>query len=193
MTITTKALFAAGIVSLLGFATANVANAHDRDRRRDWYRTSAGADNSRRVEFPRDRADWRRDWQRSAARNENSSVGELRRDQVELRRDLAELERDRADLQRLNRSGASWQAIDRKRQEIRDDLKELAQDHREIGDSLEALSNNQNRGLGRERINSTQDRWGRYDNNGWGWGRDRRNDPVGWGLSDLFGWRVGRD
>jgi len=39
MTITAKALFAAGIVSLLGFAVPNHANADGRGRQRTWFRT----------------------------------------------------------------------------------------------------------------------------------------------------------
>jgi len=167
MTITAKALFAAGIVSLLGFAVPNPANADGRGRQRDWHRTSARAESYR--------------------------MSELQRDRAELRRDQAELARDRAELQRLYRSGASRREIDRKRQEIRDGLREVAQDHREISESLEALSRRQDRGLGRESIGSSRDRWGRYDNNGWGWGRDRRDDRVNWGLDDLFGWRFDRD
>jgi septal ring factor EnvC (AmiA/AmiB activator) len=165
MTITTKALFAAGIVSLLGLAIPNSANAHERDRQRDWYRTSS--------------------------RGENSRMSELQRDRAELRRSQAELERDREELQRLYRSGASRQQIARKRQEIRDDLRELAEDHREVSESLESLTRDQDRGYGRDTIASPRDRWGRYDNNGWGWGRQGRydRDRAGWGLNDLFGWR----
>ena len=73
MTLTTKALFATGIVTILGFGTAALANADTRDRRRDWQRTSARAESSR--------------------------MSELQRDRAELRRDQAELERDRAELQ----------------------------------------------------------------------------------------------
>ena len=142
MTITTKALFAAGIVSLLGLATPISASAHDRDRQRDWYRSSARSENSRMSEFQRDRA--------------------------ELRRDQAELERDREDLQRLYRSGASRQQIVRKRQEIRDDLREIAQDHREVSDSLETLTRDQDRWIGRDGNGYSRDRSGRYDNSGWG-------------------------
>jgi septal ring factor EnvC (AmiA/AmiB activator) len=167
MTKTTKALFAAGIVSLLAFAVPNSANADGRSRQRDWNRTSARAESFR--------------------------MSELQRDRAELRRDQAELERDRAELQRLYRSGASQREINRKRQEIRDGLREVAQDHREISESLEALTRRQDRGFGRESISSSRDRWGRYDNNGWGWGRDRRDDYGGWGLGDLFGWGWGRD
>ena len=167
MTITTKALIAAGVVSLLGFAMSNPANAHESNRQRDWYRTSARAESSR--------------------------MSELRRDRAELRRDQAELERDRAELQRLYRSGAGRQEINRKRQEVRDGLREVAQDHREISESLEALNRSQERGYGRDSIVSQRDRWGRYDNNGSGWGRDRRGEPANWGLGDLFGWRFGRD
>jgi len=166
MTMKTKILFGAGIVSLWGFVIPNSANADWRDRQRDWYRTSPRAESSR--------------------------IGELQRDRAELRRDQAELERDREDLQRLYRSGASQQAINRKRQEIRDDIQELAQDHREVSQSLEALSGNQDRWVGRDTISSPRDRWGRYDNSGWGWGRDRRDDRGIWGPDNLFGWGFGR-
>ena len=167
MTLTTKALFAAGIVTVLSFGTATLASADTRDRRRDW--------------------------QRSSARAESSRLSEMQRARAELRRNQAELERDRAALQRLYRSGASRQEINRKRQEVRDDVREIAQDHREISENLEALSRNQDRGFGRATIGSPNDRWGRNDNNGLGWGRDRRDDRVSWGLDDLLGWRFGRD
>ena len=163
MTLTRKVLLAAGVLSLLGFATPNSAQADWRDRERNSYRNSARSETSRMSEFQRDRA--------------------------ELRRDQAELARDREDLQRLYRSGASRQEIARKRQEIRDDLRELAEDHREVSESLESLTRSQDRGWARDRIGSSRDRSGRYDNTGWGWGGDRRYDrDSSWGLGDLFGW-----
>ena len=144
MTMTRKALLAAGFVSLLGVAMPNVASAHDRDRQRDWYRSSARADSSRMSEFQRDRA--------------------------ELRRDQAELERDREDLQRLYRSGASREQIARKRQEIRDDLREIAQDHREVSDSLDSLTRTNDRGLDRSgRYDNNGWGSGRYDRGRSGW------------------------
>ena len=104
-------------------------------------------------------------------------MGEYQRDRAELRRDQVELERDREELQRLIRSGASRDQIIRKRQEIRDDLREIAQDHREVSDSLDSLTRTSDRGL---------DRRGSYDNNGWGrYDRSR----SGWSLSDIFDWR----
>lgn len=171
MTIATKALFAAGLASLFGLAIPNTSNAHDRDRLRDRYRSSARAENSRMTEFQRDRA--------------------------ELRRDQAELQRDREDLQRLYRSGASRQEIARKRQEVRDDMREIAQDHRELSDSMESVISSQDRALGRDRIFSSRDRSGRYDNDrsnnsGLGWGSDRRYDRDSWGLGDLLGLGWGR-
>src|SRR5687767_1758754 len=61
-----------------------------------------------------------------------SSWGEVRRERAELQRDLAELERDRADLQRMYRYGAGRGAIDRKKEEIRQDMREVRESQREI-------------------------------------------------------------
>jgi hypothetical protein len=91
----------------------------------------------------------------------------------ELRKDHEELQRDRADLSRLYRRGGSRSEIDRKRAEIRDDLREIAQDRRD--------------GFG----NYNGDRYDRYrsgnrDNDGW-WGnrgRWNRNDYGWWNWSN---------
>ena len=74
---------------------------------------------------------------------------EVRRDRRELSRDQAELARDREDLRRLHQRGASRAAIERKREEIRDDLREV----RESANDL--------RGYGYDR---------RDDRGWWGWG-----------------------
>ena len=89
------------------------------------------------------------------------------------------------------RSGASRQQILRKREEIRDDLRELAQDHREISESLESLSTHRDRGFGRDTNVWQRDRWGRYDNTGWGWGR--RDVRSRGRVADRWGWGHGRD
>ncbi len=184
MTKANLSLFAAGIVSLLAFATPDLASADARSRQRDL--------------------------DRAATRSQSSRLNELQRDRAELRRDQAELERDRADLARLQRSGASRQEIERKREEIRRDLKELAQDHREVSDSLEALSGNSYRGSGWDTNVWQRDRLSRNDTTDWGWGRrddrDRRgrNDTNAWGwgrrddrsrgrVADRWGWGHGRD
>jgi DNA repair exonuclease SbcCD ATPase subunit len=167
MTITKSTLFAAGIVSLLAFATANLANADVRSRQKNLDKAAARAGNGR--------------------------VTELQRDRAELRRDYAELERDRADLRRLQRSGASRQEIIRKRQEINGDLREIAQDRREIREDLGALRRDRDHGTGWGHDGWQRDRWGRNDNRGWDRGRDRR-DNRGWGNNhDRFGWGYGRD
>lgn len=184
MTKTTLSLFAAGVVSLLAIAVPDLASADARSRQRDL--------------------------DRAAARSHRSRSTELQRDRTELRRDQAELERDRADLERLYRSGASRQEIERKRDEVRGDLRELAQDHREIGDSLEALSGNPDRGFGWDPTGLQRDRLGRNDTDGWGWGRrddrdrrgrndtnarysGRREDRSRGGVADRWGWGHGRD
>jgi len=88
----------------------------------------------------------------------------------ELRRDQAELERDRRDLDRLYRSRASRSEIDRKKAEIRQDMREV----REGRERLYGDSYGYNGWYGRGHDNGWWN-WG----NGW-WGnreRDRwRND-----------------
>jgi hypothetical protein len=165
MTLSKKVIYAAGFVSLLGLAMPSLAKADPRG--------------------------WARDWPRPGVRYENSALAELRRDQSELRRDQLELARDRADLERLYRSGASQQQIIRKRQEIRNDLKEVAQDHREISESLEALSWDRRRAYGQEAGWAGRDRWGRFGNNGWGWGGAYGRDR--WSREDFRNGRFGRD
>ena len=82
---------------------------------------------------------------------------EVRRDRRELWRDQAELARDREDLRRLYQRGASRAAIERKREEIRDDLREIRESSNELrGD----------RRYGYDR---------RYDRGWWGHGWWNRN------------------
>jgi hypothetical protein len=86
----------------------------------------------------------------------------------------------------------------------------LAQDHREVGEGLEALSGNSYRGSGWDPSGWQRDRVRRNDTNDWGWGRrddrDRRgrNDTNAWGRgrrddrsrergADWWGWGLGRD
>ena len=168
MTKTTKILFAAGIVSLLASAMPNLASADARRRQKKL--------------------------DKAAARAENARVAELQRDRAELRRDYAELARDRAELRGLHRSGAGREEIIRKRKEVQDGLREIAQDRREIRDNIGALRrdrDNGNRWWGND--DWRHDRSSRNDYNGWGWGRDRRDNQGRWNNSDLRGWRYGRN
>ena len=167
MTITTKTLFAAGIVSLLAFTMPGMASADARSRSRDLAKKAAKAEQGR--------------------------VAELHRDRAELRRDYEELERDRADLRRLQRSGASRQEIIRKRQEINGDLREISQDRREIREDLEALRGRQGYDNGWGNDDWRRDRWGRNDNSGGGSSRDRWDNRGNRGNWDRFGWGYGRD
>jgi hypothetical protein len=91
----------------------------------------------------------------------------------ELRKDRNELERDRRDLSRLYRNGASREEIYRKKAEIRDDLREIAQDRGQVG-----------------RYDGYRgDRYGWYDTRGlrnrndngwWNWGRGSDGDRGRW-------------
>lgn len=167
MTITTKTLFAAGIVSLLAFTLPDLASADARSRSRDLAKKAAKAEQAR--------------------------LAELQRDRAELRRDYEELERDRAELRRLQRSGASRAEIERKRKEIQDGIKEIHQDRREIREDLGALGHRRDHDNGwRGNDDWRHDRWGRNDNPGWGWGRDGRDNRGNWGNRDRFGWGHGR-
>ena len=168
MTKTTKALFAAGIVSLLASAMPNLASADARSRQKKLDKAAARAENARVAEFKRDRA--------------------------ELHRDYAELERDRADLQRLHRAGASREEISRKRKEVQDGLREISQDRREIRDHIGTLRRDRGNDNGRWGNNDWRhDRWSRNDNHGWGWGRDRWDNQGRWNNSDLRGWGYRRN
>ena len=106
------------------------------------------------------------------ARNRQKKLDEAAR--RELKKDRNELERDRRDLSRLYRSGAGREEIYRKKGEIRDDLREIFQDRRQLGRYGDY------RGYGYN--------YGRYDNRG-GWnGND--NGWWNWGrLSDRDRWR----
>jgi hypothetical protein len=97
----------------------------------------------------------------------------------ELRKDHAELQRDRADLSRLYRSGASRSDIDRKRAEIRDDLREIGQDRRSLssdyGDYRYDPYRNGN-GYGNYGWYGNRGRWDQNDNGWWNWGNNRRDN-----------------
>ncbi len=62
---------------------------------------------------------------RGRHQNNRGEWAELRRDRQELWRDRTELSRDREDLQRMHRQGASRAAIERKKAEIRNDMREV--------------------------------------------------------------------
>jgi hypothetical protein len=101
-----------------------------------------------------------------------------RGDWAELRRDQGELERDRADLLRLYRRGASRAQIERKKAEIRADLREINQDRRGIWDGWSDLRGARGR-YGYDSRYDNSDRWRRNDPKWWNWGH-------GW-------WNSGRD
>jgi hypothetical protein len=95
----------------------------------------------------------------------------------ELRKDHAELQRDRADLSRLYRRGASRSEVDRKRAEIRDDLREIGQDRRDL------FGNYGDNGYDRYRYGNGDNgwwgnggRWNRNDYGWWNWGNRRWDD-----------------
>jgi hypothetical protein len=94
----------------------------------------------------------------------------------ELRKDHAELQRDRADLSRLYRSGASRSDIDRKRGEIRDDLREIGQDRRSLYSDYGDYRNDRYRngnGYGNYGWYGNRGRSDRNDNGWWNWGNNR--------------------
>ena len=91
-------------------------------------------------------------------RSYDNRWGELRGERQELWRDRAELQRDREDLRRLYQRGASRAAIDRKKAEIRDDLREIRESQNVLRDGYD---------------DSNRDRRYGYDswrNGWWGWG-----------------------
>jgi hypothetical protein len=88
-------------------------------------------------------------------RRDNGRWSEVRRDRRELWRDQAELARDREDLRRLYQRGASRAAIVRKKEEIRDDLREVRESSTDL------------RGDRRYGYDSGYDRG---DRGWWGWG-----------------------
>lgn len=109
------------------------------------------------------------------SRNRQKKLDEAAR--RELKKDHNELERDRRDLSQLYRSGASRDDIYRKRAEIRDDLREVAQDRQQFGryDGYRA---------DRYRYGNSD----RYDNSGW----SNRGDNSWWNwhrVSDRDRWR----
>lgn len=87
----------------------------------------------------------------------------------ELRKDHNELERDRRDLWRLYRHGASRDDIYRKRAEIRDDLREIAEDRRQLG-RYDGYRGERYRYGNYERYDNSG-WWNRGDNGWWNWGR----------------------
>ena len=92
----------------------------------------------------------------------------------ELKKDHNELERDRRDLSRLYRNGASRDDIYRKRTEIRDDLREIAQDRQQLG-----YRDDRYRYGNFDRYDNSGRR-NRSDNGWWNWGR----------VSDRDRWRT---
>jgi len=88
-------------------------------------------------------------------RRDGGRWNEVRRDRQELWRDQAELARDREDLRRLYARGASRSAIERKKAEIRHDIREVRESQAEVQENY-------------------YDR--RYDNR-----YDRRQSWWGWG------------
>ena len=110
------------------------------------------------------------------SRNRQKKLDESAR--LELKKDHNELERDRRDLSRLYRNGASRDDIYRKRTEIRDDLREIAQDRQQLG-----------RYDGYRDDRYRYGNFGRYDN----YGRRNRSDNGWWNwgrLSDRDRWRT---
>lgn len=97
----------------------------------------------------------------------------------ELGKDTAELQRDRADLRNLYRSGASRGDIYRKRAEIRDDLREIAQDRQQLygryGDNRY-----DNYRYGNYSGYGNRDRWNRNDNGWWNWGNSSWGNRNRW-------------
>ena len=88
----------------------------------------------------------------------------------------AELQRDRADLRNLYRSGARRADIERKRDEIRDDLSQIYQNRDRLGNygayrgDRDDDDGYRNRGRG-----------SRNDDGWWNWGRNRSNRRDRWG------------
>jgi hypothetical protein len=90
----------------------------------------------------------------------------------ELGKDTAELQRDRADLRNLYRSGASRGDIYRKKGEIRDDLREIAQDRQQ---SYGRYGDNRYDNQRYDNRYDNRDRWSRNDNSWWNWGNNWGN------------------
>ena len=88
----------------------------------------------------------------------------------------AELQRDRADLRNLYRSGASRADIERKRDEIRDDLSQIYQNRDSLGNYGGYRGDRDDDDGYRNRS-----RWSRNDDGWWNWGRNRSNRRDRWG------------
>jgi hypothetical protein len=88
-------------------------------------------------------------------------------------RDRAELQRDRADLLRLYRSGASRGEIERKRAEIRDDLRKIEMGR---GSIFSDFGNHQYGGYPYD--TGYRGRWNRYDSGWWNYRNDRWDRRV---------------
>jgi hypothetical protein len=110
------------------------------------------------------------------SRNRQKKLDESARH--ELKKDHNELERDRRDLSRLYRNGASRDDIYRKRTEIRDDLREIAQDRQQLGRS-DGYRDDRYRYGNFDRYDNSGRR-NRSDNGWWNWGR----------VSDRDRWRT---
>ena len=110
------------------------------------------------------------------SRNRQKKLDESARH--ELKKDHNELERDRRDLSRLYRNGAGRDDIYRKRAEIRDDLREIAQDRQQFG-RYDGYRDDRYRYGNFDRYD-TSARRNRSDNGSWNWGR----------VSDRDRWRT---
>lgn len=96
----------------------------------------------------------------------------------ELKKDRNELERDRRDLSGLYRNGGSRDDIYRKRAEIRDDLREIGQDRRQLGRYDDYRGDRYRYGNYGRYDNSGW--WNRGDNGRWNWGRLSDRDRSRW-------------
>lgn len=93
-------------------------------------------------------------------RRDDGRWREWRQDRREVWRDQAELQRDREDLRRLYQRGASRAAIERKKAEIRDDLREIRESREEVRENYYDWNRDRRYGY---------DNW--WSRNGWwGWG-----------------------
>jgi len=106
------------------------------------------------------------------SRNRQKKLDEAARH--ELKKDHNELERDRRDLSRLYRKGGSRDDIYRKRAEIRDDLREIGQDRRQLG-RYDGYRGDRSRYGNYDRYDNSG-WWNRGDNGWWNWGRRSERD-----------------
>jgi len=81
---------------------------------------------------------------------------------------------DRRDLSRLYRKGGSRDDIYRKRAEIRDDLREIGQDRRQLG-RYDGYRGDRSRYGNHDRYDNSG-WWNRGDNGWWNWGRLSERD-----------------